>query len=442
MAEVIPFNGVLYNPEMIEDMADVTAPPFDVISVKDRNGLYQRHPNNVIRLILGRSRSEDQNQSDIHLRAAIFFRQWLDGNILRRDAESAYYLTRVTFRLDQEIISRLGLIGCVRLEPFEKGIVLPHERTFSKVRSERLGLMQACHANFSPIFGLYADDSTILARLEHAAQSRPPEMDLIDDMGSRHSLWRITDEQTRRQIQSALEDQRIYIADGHHRYETALNYRQWIRAHDDRFDSNHPANFVMMSLCSLKDPGMIILPAHRLLKDVSAAQMATLLPRAEAYFDIQSFSTRTGVESALTQLDEALARQVDGNAIGLCMQNHPALYVLVLKNGVMDDLFGEEMAAPLRALDVSVLTRLVMMELLEFDQARRDDASKIRYATKSRDAVAAVHDCAADMAFILNPTKIEQVQRVSQKGLIMPRKSTYFFPKVISGLVMNLLYRP
>lgn len=440
MAEVAPFKGVLYNPKLIDDMADVTAPPYDVISKKEQDGLYKRHPNNVVRLILGKAEAGDKDQSDIHVRAAGYFRRWFEEKVLVQDAIPAFYLTRVIFSVEQETVSRFGLIGCVRLEPFEKGIVLPHERTFSKVKSERLKLMQACHSNFSPIFGLYADGNDILDKLEDTAQSRSPDMDLTDDKGSRHTLWRITDADTQSHIQSALQDQSIYIADGHHRYETALNYREWVKANDSQFDSNHPANFVMMSLSSLKDPGMVILPAHRLLKDVSEAEMTAMLSKAETYFKIQSFSTRTGMEAALNQLDAALAQNVSRNAIGVCMKNQDALHILVLKSGVMDRLFGNEMAVPLQDLDVSVLTRLLMMELLGFNQARLDDASKIRYATTSRDAVAAVQAAKADMAFILNHTKIEQVQRVAENGLIMPRKSTYFFPKVISGQVMNLLY--
>ncbi len=440
MAEVVPFKGILYNSELIDDMADVTAPPYDVISTKEQDGFYQRHPNNVVRLILGQAEVGDKDQSDIHNRAAGYFRQWFKEKVLVQDAIPAFYLTRVIFSMGQETVSRFGLIGCVRLEPFEKGIVLPHERTFSKVKSERLKLMQACHSNFSPIFGLYADGNDILAKLEDTAQNRSPDMDLTDDKGSRHTLWRITDADTQSHIQSALQDQSIYIADGHHRYETALTYREWVKANDSQFDSNHPANFVMMSLSSLKDPGMVILPAHRLLKDVSEAEMTTMLSKAETYFEIQSFSKRKGMEAALNQLDAALAQNVSRNAIGVCLKKQEALHILVLKSGVMDRLFGNEMAVPLQDLDVSVLTRLLMMELLEFNQARLDDASKIRYATTSRDAVAAVQATKADMAFILNHTKIEQVQRVAEDGLIMPRKSTYFFPKVISGQVMNLLY--
>jgi len=302
-----------------------------------------------------------------------------------------------------------------------------------------LKLMQACHSNFSPIFGLYPDGNGILDQLKAHAANQSPDMDLVDGKGLRHRMWRITDTKTQADLTGALQDQCIYIADGHHRYETALNYRDWVRENTPDFDETHPANFVMMSLSSLKDPGMVIFPAHRLLKAVSGDERTELLGKVEQYFTVRSFSTRDGIESALPAFDAALDDGSDKNTIGLYMKDQAALMTMTLKEGVMEELYGKELPEALSDLDVSVLTRLLMMDLLGFDQARLDDATKIGYATTSKNAVAAVDDGDADVAFILNPTRIEQVQRVSQEGLIMPRKSTYFYPKVISGQVFNLL---
>ncbi|MEJ2156324.1 MAG: DUF1015 domain-containing protein [Desulfobacteraceae bacterium] len=439
MAEVVPFRGVLYNPEAISNIADVVAPPYDVISPKEQDGFYQKHAKNVIRLILGKSETTDQSQSDIHARAAGYFKTWLSEGTLIRDTAPGFYLTSVTFPVGDRQATRYGIIGNVRLEPFERGIVLPHERTFSKVKSERLKLMQICHANFSPIFGLYSDGNGILDQLMRYADGKAPDMELLDDKGLRHKLWRITDPRIQAHVTDSMKDQCIYIADGHHRYETALNYRQWVRERTSDFDENHPANFVMMSLSSLKDPGMVIFPAHRLLKAVSADERNALLDKVERYFTVRSYSTEQGMEQALAEFDKALAVNARRNAIGLYMADRAALYTMILKDGVMQERYGNELPEALTDLDVTVLTRLLMMELLQFDQARLDDATKIGYATTSRAAVGCVQDGDADMAFILNPTRIEQVQRVAQEGLIMPRKSTYFYPKVLSGQVFNLL---
>lgn len=439
MAEVVPFCGVRYNKALIRDIADVVAPPYDVISPEEQEGFHQRHPNNVIRLILGKAQPGDNGQHNIHTRAANHFNQWMTDKILIQDEQPAFYLTSAEFKVGSNTITRYAIIGSVRLEPFDKGIVLPHERTFSKVKSERLELMKKCHANFSPIFGLYSDTSGVLTALQETAGNQAPDFDLVDSKGIRHKLWRITDKATLAHVTEAMTDRRIYIADGHHRYETALNYQQWVKENSDAYDDAHPSNYIMMSLSSLEDPGMVIFPAHRLLKDVPSADMDALLAKAADYFEIQTFSSADGVDKALSQADTVMAAHTSKHAIGLFLKSSRSLHVLILKEGVMQEAFGDELPAPLLDLDVTVLTRLLMMELLGFDQARLDDASKIGYCTTSKDAVHAVLEDRADLAFILNPTKMEQVQRVAENGLIMPRKSTYFYPKVMSGQVFNLL---
>lgn len=439
MAEMVPFKGVRYNPELIADMSDVVAPPYDVISPQQQDGFYQRHPHNVIRLILGKAEADDDSQHNIHTRASIFFHQWLAEKILVQDAAQAFYLAAIEFEFNGQQITRYGIIGLVRLEPFDKGIVLPHERTFSKVKSERLKLMKRCHANFSPIFGLYSDNNGIVSRLDKYARDNTPEMNLIDDDYHRHKIWCITDPDIFKEITETLEPKQIFIADGHHRYETALNYRDWVAANDPNFSHTHPANFVMMSLTSMEDEGLVILPAHRLLKDVSAENVAAMLDKASEFFHIHSFPLEQPHAQAVARAQDALRSHADGNAVCVYGKGQSALQVLVLKEGVMDRRFAQELPEPLRDLDVTVLTRLLMMDLLGFDQERLDDETRIGYRTNAEEAVRAVLDGEADLTLILNPTKIEQVQRVAAQGLIMPRKSTYFYPKVISGQTFNLL---
>lgn len=438
MAEIRPFRGILYNKEQVHDLSAVVAPPYDVISARAQDDLYARHDCNVIRLILGKSQNGDQGQHDVHERASRCFNQWMERGVLSRDATSALYLTSVTFLVDGQSISRFGIISQVRLEPFEKGIVLPHERTFSKVKSERMQLMQACHANFSPIFGLYSDDNGILARLQSHVEHLAPDMDITDSQGLGHRLWRLSDTRLLDFVAQSMENKRIYIADGHHRYETALNYRNWVKARNPDLSENHPSNYVMMSLSSMEDPGLVILPAHRLLKKVPQAHLADLLNKAAEYFEIHSFPFDSSREGALSAAGAFLKDQAPKNAFGVFLKDHEEIKVLVLKAGVMDRCYADE-PPPLRNLDVTVLTRLLMMKLLGYDQSRLDDESKITYRTTADSAVQAVMQEEADLAFILNPTRIEQVQRVAEHGLIMPRKSTYFYPKVISGQVMNLL---
>lgn len=440
MAEFIPFSGVFYDPERIGRIDDVVAPPYDVISEKGQTILYERHPKNVIRLILGKQLDGDNAQNSVHTRAARFFQDWIAEKTLIRDPEPGFYLTSVSFTINEQTFKRYGVIGLVRLEPFSKGIVLPHERTFSKVKSERLQLMKACHANFSPIFGLYQDANGTLPRLREAVKSLEPDLFLTDDNGFSHCLWRITDPSTIAFVSQSLADQRIYIADGHHRYETALNYREWVREKEqDAFSQDHPANFVMMNLISMADPGLVILPAHRLLKEVPEDKLGGFIDSATAYFSVNRFSLEDSPDGAVTAFSDFMMKSSHTNTVGVYRKNDPFLYALTLKQGVMERLFDKEEPVCLLALDVTVLTRLIMMDLLGFDQNRLDDDKKILYQTQTADAVDDVKNGLADVAFILNPTKISQVQRVSEAGHIMPRKSTYFFPKVISGLVFNLL---
>ena len=439
MAEVKPFKGVLYNSSCIPNLSEVVAPPYDVISLSYQQSLYERHPYNVIRLILGKSEPQDEGQHDVHQRSAGYFRQWMAEEVLMRDSAEAFYLTSVEFEAHEERITRYGIIGLVKLEPFERGIVLPHERTFSKVKSERLNLIKESRANFCSIFGLYSDKNGLLDRVKAGVETRAAEIDITDDYGARHKLWRLTDFQFTEDITASMAQRTIYIADGHHRYETALNYRQWLKESDPNFDDRHPANYVMMSLSSLEDPGMVIFPAHRLLRDVSEESRASLLTKLSRHFNVQSISMNEGVEVALLKADAVLAANRHRNAVTMYLQNERAIQVLVLKDNVMQDLFGDEIEDALLDLDVTVLTRLIMMETLGFDQTRLDDATKISYRTTSQDAIDAVMDGKADLTFILNPTKIDQVQRVAEQGLIMPRKSTYFYPKIISGQVMNIL---
>jgi uncharacterized protein (DUF1015 family) len=437
MAEVLPSQGIRYNSGIITDMAQVVAPPYDVISPKEQIAFHERHPNNVIRLILGRQQPEDDEKNNVHIRAGRFFKQWLADGILKRDDTAAIYLTSVTFETNDTQYTRLGLIARVRLEPFEKGIILPHERTYSKVKTERLMLMKQVHANFSPIFGLYPNGSEILAELSDITRGQTPEVDIIDDKGHLHKLWRLTETSITEKLFAFFQTTPIYIADGHHRYETALNYRDWVRETTSDFTDDHPANFIMMSLSSMIDPGMIVLPAHRLPLEVDADRITLFLENASEYFDRIPVALDQSFNDALAQFDDILTANAGRHAVGIYSRKPSVLQVMALKKGVMQQLFNDEIEPALQDLDVTVLTHLIMMKLLGFDQARLDDATKMSYCTTIKAAAAAVDEGQADLAFVLNPTKIEQVQRVAEQGLIMPRKSTYFYPKVISGLVFN-----
>jgi uncharacterized protein (DUF1015 family) len=437
MAEISPFRGICYNPEKIDDLSDVLTPPYDVISPQEQEQFYNRHPKNVIRLILGKINDDDTPDNNRYTRAAGSFGTWREEKTLVRDKTPALYLTAVDFSVGGVPYTRYGLIANVGIEPFEKKIILPHERTFSKTKSERLELMKTCKANFSSIFGLYTDTGEVLEKLKQAVSGREADSDLTDDKGHRHRMWRITDPAVFAYAREAFADKQIFIADGHHRYETALNYRNWLAETLPGFNADHPANGIMMYLCSINDPGMRILPAHRLLMGVEPDASSSLIQKAADYFQVTPFPRD---DAGLTALQTRLAEDSPDTKIGVLLKDQPDAYLLSLKTGVMERLFGEEIPSEaLRSLDVTVLTRLIFMELLGFDELRLDNEKNIAYTSIDKNAVDAIAGGECDIAFLLNPTAIDQVQAVAEEGLIMPRKSTYFYPKVITGQVFNCL---
>ncbi|MBU1055360.1 MAG: DUF1015 domain-containing protein [Proteobacteria bacterium] len=441
MANVIPFSGILYNPEKIGDLADVTTPPYDVISKEEQINFHNKHPQNIIRLILGTETKEDNEENSRYTRAAAFFNNWLLEETLITDKSPAYYLTAVDFMVEGKMFRRFGLTALVGLEPFEKGIILPHEKTYSKTKSERLKLMKACHANFSPIFSLYSGKIDALNIIEKKASESSADFDFTDGKGHRQRLWKITDANIQESITSAFNDKILYIADGHHRYETALNYKEWVSKNNPEFSPTHPANFIMMFICSMEDPGMIILPAHRLLSGVDAKTLSGFVQKASEYFDITTIATDTNdIEKAKDQFISSLRSEEPKNKIGVLLKSSNDFYILSTKTGIMKKLFGDELSESLMDLDVTVLTRLILTEVLGFDQTGLDNENLISYSSSDKEAMEKTISGKYDIAFILNPTKIEQVQRIAGEGLIMPRKSTYFYPKVITGQVLNKLF--
>ncbi len=438
MVDVIPFRGILYNPERIKNLSDVTTPPYDVISEKQQEGFYNRHPYNIIRLDKNRPEKQDTQTNNPPIRAAACFAEWLKEGVLIRDPLPAMYLTSVDFQLHGKPITRYGLIARIRLEPFERGVILPHEQTFSKVKSERLELIKTCHANFSQVFSIFSDRAKVIDSLKAAFAQTAPVFDFTGDDGLHHRLWRITDPALHQMVSDGLKDKRLFIADGHHRYETALTYREWRREQDPGIDSMHPANYIMMYLCSMEDPGLIILPTHRLVSDVPKASQNQFIQKAQAYFDIVSFPFRPHDPGSAQHILKTRMRPGSvEHQFGVFIKNSPEFYILRLKPKMMDNLSDNHIKPPLKKLDVTVLTRLIFFQILGFDDAALDNEKRIQFRSHEHEAIASIAAGEFDMAFILNPTTNEQVREVAANGLTMPRKSTYYYPKALTGLVIN-----
>ncbi|MDL1967065.1 MAG: DUF1015 domain-containing protein [Deltaproteobacteria bacterium] len=441
MAEVLPFRGILYNTQKIRNLSDVVTPPYDVISKQEQHDFYERHPKNIIRLILGKTTENDNINNNYYTRASDVLKNWFSENILKQDITPAFYLTFMDFSLENKIFTRYGIIALVALEPFKNGVILPHESTFPNVKMERFELMKSCHANFSPIFSLYSDHKNIIIdKLKGLALKQAPVIDFTDYDGHRHKMWRITDLDSCGYVSNVMQEKRLFIADGHHRYETALNYRDWILSNNPEFKKGYPANYVMMYLTSMENTGLVILPAHRMVKGLKSSITGSFINKAEDYFDILTIPFMDSeFERARAEFISILKSNASKNIIGVLMKDSMEFYLLTLKSGVMKQMFSNELPEALRTLDVTVLTHLIFIKIFGFDNSQLDNESTITYSSSEKQAIEAAVSGKCDISFILNPTKIEQVRNIANKGLIMPRKSTYFYPKVLTGLVINKL---
>lgn len=439
MPRIIPFRGILYNPDKVPDLRAVVTPPHDVISAKEQQEYYKAHSQNMIRLVLGKSHPEDTEHDNRYTRAAMFFRSWLDKGVLRQDKEPAFYVTEIDFRMDGEVRTRFGFIALVGLERFEKGVIRPHEKTFSATNTDRLKLIEASRANFSPIFSLFSDPGNeILGSLRAAIEPLQPDFNFEDLKGYRHRLWRIKDPKIHIEIGQRLADRPVYIADGHHRYETALRYRNRIMSLQPMLDPNDPCNFVMMYLTGMHDFGLALRPVHRVVCNVKKGVVEGFVHNARAYFHIETLDIdpldRKQIEKVFLS---KVTTGTNSTVIGVALRDDKCVHVLRVKEGVSDRLLGQEIPEPLRKLDVTMVTKLVLEEILGLDGAALDDERSILYPSTVDEALDAVYRGKCPIALILNPTRLDQMQEVSDAGLIMPRKSTYFYPKVMTGLVIN-----
>jgi uncharacterized protein (DUF1015 family) len=428
MPDLRPFRALRYDPAVVGELAAVVAPPYDVIDDAYRDVLYDRSPYNVIRLILGR-------EPDRYASAAAHFATWQRDGVLARDREPALYVYRQTFRSsDGQSHQRAGIIGAVRLEPFATGRIRPHERTLAAPKADRTRLLEACRANLSPIFGLYAGTEAAVLDLQNRCAGATATVDLIDDAGIRHRLWAVADRSQIDRAAEALSAHTLYIADGHHRYETALAYRDRLAAAGG-LAADAPANFVMMFLCSMQDPGLVVLPTHRVLAGLDGFDPQRFLERLREHFRLQEFPPTAEGETAL--LDRLRAAGGHGH-MGLALRGMPARYLASLTDRASVDRAAADRAAVVRTLDVTMLDVLVLRGLLGVEAAAASHDGRLTYVKGDREALAAVAG-GADVAFLLKATGLDEVQAVCEAGETMPEKSTYFYPKLVTGLVFHLL---
>jgi uncharacterized protein (DUF1015 family) len=417
MIDLRPFRALHYDPRAVGRLADVIAPPYDVIDSAQLDRLYARSPFNVVRLILNRS-------ADRYGAAAADFAAWRAGGVLAQDREPCLYFYVQDFALaDGSRHQRSGMLAAVRLEPFSAGNILPHERTFPSAKADRLKLMTACRANLSPIFGVYPEGGAAMAPARALVESSPPWLD-IDDAGERHRVWRVAEPALIDRIVEALRSKTVFIADGHHRYETALTYRDQHRAAGDR-DAEAPHNFLLMYLCAMDDPGLVVLPTHRLWR--GAFDDAAWAKVSEAF-------AFTACEPG--RLTARLAAEAPGG-IGLHSPGRSGM--LRVKDPTAVDRALPDLAPTIRHLEVALLDAFLLGHLLGVDCAAAGQDGRLGYTHDDNGALNALERDGVRAAFLLPAPRMADVAACCLAGQTMPQKSTYFFPKLKSGLVFHLL---
>jgi uncharacterized protein (DUF1015 family) len=440
MAEIAPFRGLHYNQAIIPDLAEVVIPPYDVISPEEQEAFYKRNPYNMIRLELGMPTPEDTGENNPHTRAAAFIRQWEQQSILIRSSKPSIYYYELDYKNGSgNTKTRTGFICVLRLEDFSAGGVRPHEKTFKSIKDERLALMQACNANLSSVFALYSDTGRQVEKTLASGRADIPEVSFTDHSGMTHRVWPVTDRQTLEKVRKLMQDKAIFIADGHHRYETALNYRNIMRTRIGSANPHATFEYIMMYLTDMNDEGLTILPTHRLLRNLGALDPAEFIQRAGSFFEIQKFNTANGGERKWKAAIEAGGARKE-IAVGFYCKEADCVYVLTSKpDAVSAWLEQKGLPAPVRALDVVVLDQVILRHLLGLSDAVLADEHNISFTHDFSAALTEVKSGRFEAGFFINHTRIEQVRDVASARLIMPHKSTYFYPKVISGLAINPL---
>jgi len=440
MADVAPFRGLRYNRESIPELAEVVIPPYDVISPEEQKIFNDRSPYNMIRLELGMAFPGDTPEENPHTRAAAFIGQWEHQRILVRDPKPAIYLCELDYQSESETVkTRKGFICALKLEEFSGGKVRPHEKTFQAIKDERLSLMLACHANLSPVFGLYSDpENQVQAALE-AHREGAGTLSFTDYANMTHRLTPVTDPGVIDRVRSLMDEKAIFIADGHHRYETALNYRNLMR---ERFGSGNPQSsfeYVMVYLAAMEQCGLTILPTHRLLRNLGDWDPAAFIKKAEDCFRVEHFNTSNGGELKWKNAIRSGGVRQE-LTIGFYCKASGCVYVLTAKpEAVLPLLEKKGIAEPLRTLDVVVLDQIVLRDLLGLSESFLASERNISFIHDFSETLDSVRSGRFDAGFFINPTRMEQVREVASAGHVMPHKSTYFYPKVISGLVVNPL---
>ena len=442
MADVRPLPGIRYSAE--GELADLVTPPYDVISPEAQARYYARHPHNIIRLELGRDEPGDDDLGNKYTRAAQTFAEWRLNGVMRQDQE-ALYLYEQRFTVAGAAHRRVSLLARVRLEPWEARVVLPHERTLSKPKADRLRLMHACAANLSPIMALYDDPAGELRSHFESLLASPPRVAFSDEAGEGHRLWLARDARLLTATADFFEPRQLYIADGHHRYETALTYRDEVAAQrKEQPEPGDPLNFTLMALSAIEDPELVVLPTHRVLRDLDARRVSALSETLAPHCSVEPLDVGASADTLLDALAQAEAAG-EHCAFALALPGQRLLARLRPEGrAAMRALAGAnaDRSAAWRSLDLAILHELIFHQALGVSDEAVQAGEHVTYTRDPGEALAAVESSGggAMLAALVAPTPPSAIRDVARAGDRMPQKSTYFYPKLITGMVVNPLW--
>jgi uncharacterized protein (DUF1015 family) len=438
MAKITPFRGILYNQAKAGTIDKLVCPPYDIISPSEQQELYRKSPYNVVRLEFGLTSPADTDEDNRYIRSAAVLKEWSQSTVLQQDKDPAFYIYEMEYKSGAGAKKLRGIICLVRIEDYDSGIVKPHETTLSGPKTDRLNLLRACKASFSQIFSLFPDPwgkaANVLAKV-----TRKPEREVQRLDGVTHRVWSLSDKNDIEAIVRELADKPIFIADGHHRYDTALNYRNEQRKSAGRFTGEEGFNYVAMFLARLEDPGLTILPAHRALFNLTDFDPQRFEDDLNRYFNIEriDFDKRSESKDLVTVLDTMAHRADHAHVFGMRVKGEHSYYLLTLRSEEDMDALLPAKSPAYRRLDVSVLHHLIIDKLLGIKMETHKLGLNIEYINEAGEADRRVHDNTAELVFFMNPTKVQEVKEVATAGERMPQKATYFYPKLLTGLVMH-----
>lgn len=438
MADVRPFRGLRYDLRHVQDLSLVITPPYDVISPPQQEAYHRRHPLNIIRLELGLDSPNDDASDNRYIRAARTLSEWTRKGILVREKQPAFYLTEHRFPFSNGSRSYWGLIAAVRLEPFETGRIRPTEIIMKGPAADRMNLLRSCRANFSPIMGIFDGIGGNLPSLFPDIDPKQPSFTASDDAGVIFNVWIVSHEPSVERVSRFFADRTLYIADGHHRYTTALAFRDELRNEDPSADD--ASNFLMMTLISASDPGLTLLPTHRMLKGLSPQQMARLVEGLKQHFEIRELPLPPPAKTP-EWLKSILNRpRTESFMFGLYEGGAKAFRLLIPRDPpALRAMLPPEKPAAWKELDVSLLHAAVFDHLLGISGAD-EEREHIEYSPNEAEILSRVDSGEAQAAFFLRPVAVSSVIAVADAGARMPPKSTYFYPKTPAGLVINPLF--